>query len=125
MIRVLRWMPLALVTVLFLAAATRLAAGEDRVRLEIVVTAAGSGNPIQNAAVYVRYKNRRLLLKDKTISLTVKTNPEGTAVVPDVPQGQVLVQVIAKGWKTYGEFHDIESPRDSVEIKLERPKKQD
>ena len=123
--RVLRWMPLALVAVLFLAVAARLAAGEDRVRLEIVVTAAGSGNPIQNAAVYVRYKNRRLLLKDKTISLTVKTNPEGTAVVPDVPQGQVLVQVIAKGWKTYGEFHEIESPRDSVEIKLERPKKQD
>ena len=123
--RVLRWMPLALVAVLFFAVAARLAAGEDRVRLEIVVTAATSGDPIQNAAVYVRYKNRRLLLKDKTISLTVKTNPEGTAVVPDVPQGQVLVQVIAKGWKTYGEFHEIESPRDSVEIKLERPKKQD
>jgi len=31
--------------------------------------------------------------------------------------------VIAEGWKTYGEFHEVESPKASIEIKLERPKK--
>ena len=119
----IRWSGLALAALLFLAAANGLAAEEDRVRLDITVTAAASGHPIQNASVYVRYKKERALQKDKTISLTVKTNPDGKAIVPEVPQGRVLVQVIAEGWKTYGESHTIESPKHTIEIKLERPKK--
>lgn len=114
---------LALAALFFLAAANGVAAESDRVRLDITVTAAASGHPIQNAAVYVRYKKGRLLLKDKTISLTVKTNPDGKAIVPEVPEGRVLVQVIAEGWKTYGESHNIVSPKQTIEIKLERPKK--
>lgn len=119
----MRWSGLALAALLILAAAHGLAAEEDRVRLDITVTAATSGDPIQNASVYVRYKKGRLLLKAKTISLTVKTNPDGKAIVPEVPQGKVLVQVIAEGWKTYGEFHEMEGPKQTIEIKLERPKK--
>lgn len=114
---------LAVAAVLVLVAAGRLAAEEDRVRLEITVTAAASDEPVKNASVYVRYKKGRFLRKDKEISLSVKTNPDGKAVVPEVPQGRVMVQVVAQGWKTYGEFHEVESPKQSIEIKLERPKK--
>lgn len=113
----------AVAALVVLASAGRLAAEEDRVRLEITVTAATSGEPIKNAAVYVRYKKARALRKDKTISLSVKTNPDGAAIVPEVPEGQVLVQVIAEGWKTYGEFHEVKSPKQSIDIKLVRPKK--
>jgi hypothetical protein len=111
------------VTALLLAPAGRPAADEDRVRLEITVTAATSGEPIKNASVYVRYKKDRFLRKDKDVSLTVKTNPDGKATVPGIPQGRVLVQVVAEGWKTFGESYEIESPKQSIEIKLERPKK--
>ena len=120
---VTRAVGIALTALVVLASAGRLAAEEDRVRLEITVTAATPGEPIKNASVYVRYKKARALRKDKTISLSLKTNPDGTAIVPEVPEGQVLVQVIAEGWKTYGEFHEVKSPKQSIEIKLVRPKK--
>jgi len=113
----------AVALLVLLAASGGLAAEEDWVRLEIIVTAASSGEPVANAAVYVKYKQARALRRDKAISLNVKTNPEGKAIVPEIPQGRVLVQVIAEGWKTYGEFHEVESPKASIEIKLERPKK--
>lgn len=114
---------IAVAALVVLASAGRLAAEEDRVRLEITVTAATSGEPIKNASVYVRYKKARALRKDKAISLSLKTHPDGTAIVPEVPEGRVLVQVIAEGWKTYGEFHEVKSPKQSIEIKLVRPKK--
>ena len=120
---VTRALGFTLAALIVLAGAGRLAAEEDRVRLEITIIAATSGEPIKNASVYVRYKKARALRKDKTISLSLKTNPDGTAIVPEVPEGQVLVQVIAEGWKTYGEFHEVKSPKQSIEIKLVRPKK--
>lgn len=118
-----QWVAVAMALLALLVAASGLAAEGDRVRLDITVTAASSGDPVANAAVYVKYKQPRALRRDKPIALRVKTNPEGKATVPEIPQGRVLVQVIAEGWKTYGEFHEVESPRASIEIKLERPKK--
>lgn len=98
-------------------------AGEDRVRLDIIVTAEPSGKPIKNAAVYIKFKQKRLLWKDKKVEWTVKTNPDGHAIVPSLPRGTVLIQVVAKGWKTYGEFHELEELKQRVEVKLKRPKK--
>lgn len=114
---------MAAAVLIVLAGVALRAAEEDRVRLEITVTAATSGEPIKNASVYVRYKKARALRKDKTISLHLKTNPDGKAIVPEVPEGRVLVQIIADGWKTYGEFHQIKSPKQSIAIELVRPKK--
>lgn len=102
----------------------RLAADDrDKVRLEISVSAETTGEPIKYATVYVKYKQSRALRRDKEHTMTLKTNPDGKAIVPEVPEGRVLVQVIAPGWKTYGEFHEISGPKQVIEIKLKRPKK--
>lgn len=99
------------------------AAEEEKVRLEVEVTAAETGEPIGNAIIYVKFKEDRFLRRDKQREWSVKTNPEGKAVFPLLPEGKVLVQVVAKGWKTYGQFHTLREPKYILEIKLKRPRK--
>lgn len=106
-----------------LAAGSGWGSEQDRVRLEITVTAEATGEPVKNASVYVKFKQSRTLWRDKERTFTLKTNPEGKAVVPEVPEGKVLVQIIAPGWKPYGEYHEIAGPKQTIEIKLQRPKK--
>ena len=82
-----------------------------------------SGKPVANASVYVRYDvPGKLLRKDKLAELDLKTNGDGSVRVPAVPQGKILIQVIAPGWHTYGKWYDLEGKEeDSVEIKLDPP----
>jgi len=80
------------------------------------------GKPVGNASVYVRfYANGGFLRHDKLDELDLKTNEDGTVKVPPVPQGKILVQVIAKGWHTFGKWYDVEKDEESIEIKLEPP----
>lgn len=99
------------------------AGGEDRARLEVEVTAKESGEPIENATVYVKFKEERFLRRDKRLEWSLKTNREGKAVFPAVPEGRVLVQVVADEWKTYGKFYTIQGPKHVLEIRLSPPKK--
>lgn len=99
------------------------AAEDDQVRLEVEITAEQSGEPIENAIVYVKFKQERFLFKDKKCEWSVKTNAEGKAAFPPLPEGQMLVQVVAKGWKTYGRYYTLEGPKQVLEIKLQEPKK--
>lgn len=89
-------------------------------KLRIHVTAADK--PVGNASVYVRFPVAGgLFHKDKLAELNLKTNDDGSAKVPDIPRGKILIQVVAKGWKTYGKWYDIDSEAMTVEIKLEPP----
>ena len=106
-----------------LIAAGPAGAGDDELRLEVVVSAEETGKPIPGASVYVKYKEERFLRKDKKEELTGKTNEEGRAVVPGVRAGKVLVQVVAKGWKTFGQEYEVMGPKHTIEIKLKPAKK--
>jgi hypothetical protein len=89
-------------------------------KLRIRVTA--SDKPVGNASVYVRFPVAGgLFHKDKLAELNLKTNEDGSAKVPDIPRGKILIQVVAKGWKTYGKWYEINSDEQTVEIKLEPP----
>ncbi len=92
-------------------------------KLRLHVTG-NNGKSIDNASVYVRYnKPASFLHKEKLVELDLKTNGEGDVKVPPVPQGKILVQVIATGWHTYGKWYEINKDEDSIEIKLEPPAK--
>ena len=89
-------------------------------KLRIHVTA--DGKPVGNASVYVRFPVAGgIFHKDKLSELNLKTNEDGSAKVPDIPRGKILIQVVAKGWKTYGKWYEIDSEAMTVEIKLEPP----
>ena len=78
--------------------------------------------PIANASVYVRfYTAGGAWHHDKLAEMNFKTNQDGSVKVPEVPQGKILIQVIATGWHTYGKWYDVEKEEESIEIKLVPP----
>src|SRR5579864_7500276 len=93
------------------------------VHLTIAVTGGEDKRPIDSASVYVRYVEERKLYKDKKIEMNLKTNMAGIVHVPEVPRGKVMIQVIAEGWKTYGEYFDVNQSEQTINIALVRPPK--
>ena len=90
-------------------------------KLHIVVTDAHD-KPVANASVYVRYNTSGGFMRhDKLAELNFKTSQEGTVKVPEIPQGKIMIQVIATGWHTFGKWYDIEKDEESVAIKLDPP----
>jgi len=92
-------------------------------RLTIVVTGGEDKKPVDSASVYVRYVEEHKHGKDKKIEMNLKTNQSGICHVPVIPPGKFLVQVIAEGWKTYGEYYDISETEQTINIALVRPPK--
>jgi hypothetical protein len=92
------------------------------VKLKIEVVSGSDGKPVGNASVYVRYnESGGFLHKDKLAELNFKTNQDGSVKVPEIPQGKILIQVIAKGWHTYGKWYDIDTDEQTIQVKLDPP----
>ena len=86
-----------------------------------------SGRPVDRASVVVRFVEGRDYLKlGKKIRTTyeLRTNQEGEAGIPAIPQGKILIQIIAKGYQTFGQTFDIAEEEKTVEIKLKPPQPQ-
>ncbi len=95
--------------------------GSATTRLKIRVTG-NTDKPISNASVYVRfYTPGGFLRHDKLVEMNFKTNLDGSVKVPELPQGKILIQVIANGWHTYGKWYDVETEEQSITVKLEPP----
>jgi hypothetical protein len=97
--------------------------GSQDVRLTIVVTGGEDKKPIDSASVYIRYVEEHKHGKDKKVEMNLKTNQSGVCHVPLVPPGKFVVQVIADGWKTYGEYYDLNQTEQTINISLVRPPK--
>ena len=99
---------------------------DDMTKLNITVTSQ-SGKPIDRASVIVRFVEGRSIAKlGKTIRTTfeLKTNQDGEAKIPTIPQGKIRVQVIAKGYQTFGEVFDVDRDEKDLAIKLNPPQQQ-
>lgn len=91
------------------------------VKLRILVLS-DKEKPVGNASVYVRFnQSGGVFHRDKLVELNLKTNQDGSVKVPEIPQGQVMIQVIAPGWHTYGKWYDIERDEDLIRINLAPP----
>ena len=80
--------------------------------------------PIERASVIVKFVEGRdymKLGKKVYVPYELKTNLEGVAKIPPIPQGKILVQVIAKGYQTFGETFDVQETERTIEIKLNPP----
>ena len=93
-------------------------------RLTLQVLNETNKQPVVGAHVVVRFTEERLLRRDKRVSWEAKTNRKGEIVLSDLPTGNVKVQVIAKGFQTYGDQHDLEKPQEKLTILLQPPKGQ-
>ena len=90
-------------------------------RVTIEVSGGEKEAPVENASVYLKYVEERKLRKDKKVELNVKTNRDGTAHIPEAPTGRVLIQVVADGWKTYGQWYDITETKQTIKVHLQKP----
>ena len=92
-------------------------------KLTIEVIGGETNVAVENASVYLKYVEEKKLRKDRKYALNVKTNRDGTAHIPDPPLGKVLIQVVAGGWKTYGQYYDLNDAGMVIKIRLDRPPK--
>jgi len=86
-----------------------------------------NGKPIDRASVIVRFKGGRSVRKFGAkirTSWELRTNQEGWVKIPPIPQGNILIQVIAKDYQTFGDTITVEEAEHTVDIKLLRPGKQ-
>ena len=98
----------------------------DQTNLKIVVTTE-SGKPVDNASVVVKFVSGRSKAKLGTKIRTewdMRTSQEGIAKVPSIPQGKILIQVIAKNYQTYGQTFDVAEDEKTVEVTLKPPQPQ-
>ncbi|HSU57765.1 MAG TPA: carboxypeptidase-like regulatory domain-containing protein [Bryobacteraceae bacterium] len=83
--------------------------------------------PVENAAVILDFLGSHQIMKlgkRKPIHWEVKTNQEGVAHFPPVPEGTVQLQVINSRYQTYGKKMDVAGEEKTVEITLNPPQKQ-
>ena len=97
-------------------------------KLLIVVKTQG-GRPIDRAEVIVRWhaneKHPRAGFgKAVRTTFEMRSNQEGEADVPSIPQGSILVQVNAKGYQTFGKVFQVEDEEKTLEITLNPPQQQ-
>ncbi|MGB6945688.1 MAG: carboxypeptidase-like regulatory domain-containing protein [Bryobacteraceae bacterium] len=85
------------------------------------------GKPVEGASVIVKFvKGHSVTKLGKKIrkEWELRTNQEGTITIPPIPQGTILVQIIAKDYQTFGENFDVDEPQKTIEIKLNPPQPQ-
>jgi uncharacterized GH25 family protein len=109
---------------LFVLAASLAAAPMTRIK---VVVTTQSGKPVDRASVIVKFlesPNVMKLGKRTTTRWELRTNQEGEVKIPELPQGKIQFQVIAKGYQTFGQVFTIADEEKTVEIKLNPPQQQ-
>jgi uncharacterized GH25 family protein len=85
------------------------------------------GKPVEAASVIVRFLKSRSVVKLGKKTRTeweLQTNQEGSVKIPPIPQGTILIQVIAKNYQTYGENFDVDEEEKTLDITLSRPQPQ-
>ena len=90
-------------------------------RLEVTVLRDTDPRPIENAAIIF---HPMVNGKDEG-NMELKSNEDGKALIDVLPIGDtVRVQIIAKGFQTYGQDYKIDKPQMALEIRMKRPGEQ-
>jgi hypothetical protein len=90
--------------------------------VNFVVLKQDNGKPVRSAAVIMHPVNPRG--KQGRGGMELKTDPEGKSSFDGIPYGKLRVQVLARGFQTYGEDFEVNQPKMEITIKLKRPQGQ-
>jgi len=87
-------------------------------RVEVTVLRDVNAKPIVNAAVIFH------MVGDKG-NMELKTDEDGKAVIDVLPMGSMVrLQIIAKGFQTYGEDFKIDKSELAIGVRMKRPAEQ-
>jgi len=95
---------------------------QEASNLSFVVLKDDNGKPVRNASVVLHQVGVRG--DQGQGGLQLKTDAEGKASYAGIPYGKLRIQVIAPGFQTYGEDHEINQPEHEFVIRLKRPQEQ-
>jgi len=115
-----------LVPALVWVAALALWAAPPMTKLTVEVKSL-EGKPVDRASVVVKFVEGRSYIKlGKKIRTTyeMRTDQDGLARIPEIPQGKIQIQVIAKNYQTFGKVFDVDQEEKTIEIKLSPPQPQ-
>lgn len=113
-------------TLAVIALALPLLADDPMTRLRVDVKTLG-GKPVERASVIVDFVQGRSAMKLGRKVLKhweTRTNQDGVARFPTIPQGTVTLKVIAKGYQTYGDKVELNEEEKTLEVKLNPPQPQ-
>lgn len=116
-----------LCTFALFAAALPVLADPPMTKIRVEVRKKTTDKPVERASVIVKFVEGRSVAKfGKKImtSYQMRTNQDGVASMPPIPQGKIQIQVIAKGYQTFGEIVEIGEEEKTVEVKLNEPQPQ-
>ena len=89
--------------------------------IKVTVVRATNGKPIQNAAVVFHPMEGD---RDKG-ALELKSDEDGKVTIDVIPIGDtVRLQVIARGFQTYGEDYKVDKADMAIDIRMKRPGEQ-
>ena len=83
--------------------------------------------PIDRASVVLDFVEGRSIAKlGKKVRThwETRTNRDGVAKLPPIPQGKIRIQVIAKGYQTFGEIYELDQDEQTIEVKMNPPQAQ-
>ena len=111
---------------LLLAVFTFTIFGAPGTRLTVQVNSADTGKPIDRASVIVRFRHGLNPVKMKKIitNWETKTSQQGSVSIPEMPMGEVTIQVIAEHYQTFGDIFQLTMPEQTIAIKLNPPQTQ-
>jgi len=119
--------PLFAIAVVLVIPLLILAGGKDNTSsqssvIKFVVLKDDNGKPVRNASVILHPVNRNG--KQDKGGFQLKTDADGKTEADGIPYGLLRVQVIAPGFKTFGDDYTIDHPEQTVTIRLKRPQDQ-
>lgn len=86
--------------------------------VKVVVVRDTDGKPIKYAHVVLHPVNRKGKSKGE---MDLKTDVDGRVSLDGVPYGSLEIQVIAKGFQTFGQDYELKQPNLEITVKLKQP----
>jgi hypothetical protein len=82
------------------------------------------GKPIDRAVKFVEGRSYVKMGKKIRTTYELRTDQDGQAKIPSIPQGKIQIQVIAKNYQTFGKVFDVAEEEKTIEIQLNPPQAQ-
>jgi 5-hydroxyisourate hydrolase-like protein (transthyretin family) len=95
---------------------------ENTASVNVTVVKDANGKPVKNAEVVLHLID--IHGKQKQEGMELKTHDDGKAEATGIPYGKVRIQVIAPGFKTYGQDFSVDQPSLEITIKMQKPAEQ-
>ena len=94
---------------------------DERTSVTVLVKDAATDQPLPNARLTLMFKEPRKLKRDKGLSYSAKTNPQGRYKFVHIPKGTIHLVVTADRHQSFGQDFELEQDDQVVEVKLKKP----